>query len=85
MKGCWTYDLVLEHKLSITQCNLETDVTESLLAEGRSEVSWSCHGGQKKPNIFVGPLCNSIVRDFNFTALCFNHSVFCWLTMRCTA
>lgn len=52
MKGCWTYDLVLEHKLSITQCNLETDVT--LLAEDRSEVSWSCHGGQKNPQHFCG-------------------------------
>lgn len=69
MKGCMRFNFSLEHKLSITQYSMEIDVIESLLKKDRSEVILSkCLPCWTKLYIFVGPLCNLIVKDLNFTA-----------------
>lgn len=61
------------------QYNMETDVIESLLKKDRSEVILSkCLPCGTKLYIFVGPLCNLIVKDLNFTAFFYNHSVLCF-------
>lgn len=55
MKGCMRFSFSLEHKLSIIQYNMETDVIESLLKKDRREVILSkCPPCQDRTLHFCG-------------------------------
>lgn len=57
MKGCLRFNFGLEHKLSITQCNMETVVIESVFVKDRGEVILS--------NVFHAGSFFSVPKDRN--------------------